>query len=100
MGSIANISFLALLLVASIFNCFVSAQPIDVVSGGELEFHVRWDTYWTRSMVNKILTGEKLLMRLGKGLRTLRERASLESSGTSSITNGRMSFTLIRSAAG
>ena len=38
MGSIANISFLALLLVASIFNGFVSAQPIDVVSGGELEY--------------------------------------------------------------
>ena len=38
MRSIANVSFLALLLVASIFNGFVSAQPIEVVSAGELEY--------------------------------------------------------------
>jgi mono/diheme cytochrome c family protein len=38
MRSIANTSFAALLLVASIFNGFASAQPIEVVSGGELEY--------------------------------------------------------------
>src|SRR5262249_35668215 len=38
MRSIANVSFAALLLIASIFNGFASAQPIEVVSGGELEY--------------------------------------------------------------
>jgi hypothetical protein len=36
MRAIVDVSFLALLLVASIFNGFVSAQPIEVVSAVNL----------------------------------------------------------------
>ena len=39
MRSIANVSFVALLLITTmLFNGFASAQPIEVVSSGELEY--------------------------------------------------------------
>ena len=38
MRSVGNVSLVALLSVASIFTTFVSAQPIEVISAGELEY--------------------------------------------------------------